>query len=213
MIFVYGDYSSHPEGFLFNQNLKRKGITRPVLQPLNKREVIEQTEEPRGVDWHDLSPTARAIAGLAPIRNQKILIPYTGRRARIEIQVIDKNPAVNACDLSLYVEDRQVRSWIRVGPSGSFDLVADIPLHEADYTVLTLNAPTFQLQRHQTKRGSAQTRACRGSDSSRTATALVGAVAATPLAFLSPLVVRIEVRTHTRGGAFTAPAWGVLNSF
>jgi hypothetical protein len=74
----------------------------------------------------------------------RILIPYTGRRARIEIQVIDKNPAVHARDLSLYVEDRQVQSWMRIGPGGSFDLVADIPLHNADYTVLTLNAPTFR---------------------------------------------------------------------
>ena len=144
MIFVYGDYSSHPEGFLFNQNLKRKGITRPVLQPLHKRAVIEQTEEPRGVDWHDLEFNGTRYRWSGPNPKPKILIPYTGRIARIEIQVIDKSPAVHAGDLSLYVEDRQVRSWIRVGPSGSFDLVADIPLHEADYTVLTLNAPTFR---------------------------------------------------------------------
>jgi hypothetical protein len=106
--------------------------------------VIEQTEEPRGLDWHDVESNGTRYRWSGPNPKPRILIPYTGRRARIEIQVIDKNPAVHARDLSLYVEDREVQSWMRIGPSGSFDLVADIPLHEADYTVLTLNAPTFR---------------------------------------------------------------------
>jgi len=144
MTFVYGDYSSHPEGFLFDQNLKRKGITRPILQPLRKRVVIEQTDEPRGVDWHDVEFNRTHYRWSGPNPKPRILIPYTGHRARIEVQVIDKNPAMHARDLSLYVEDQQVETWIRLGPRNGFDLVADIPLREADYTVLTLNAPTFR---------------------------------------------------------------------
>ena len=54
MIFQYGDYSMHPEGFLFEQNKKRKGISRPALQPLKQCVVMEQTDEPRGSDWHGL---------------------------------------------------------------------------------------------------------------------------------------------------------------
>lgn len=144
MIFVYGDYSSHPEGFLFEQNLKRKGITRPILQSLHKRVVIEQTDEPRGLDWHDVEFNDTRYRWSGPNPKPRILIPYTGLRAHIEIQVIDKNPAVHARDLSLSVEDRQVPSWIRTRRRGRFDLVADIPLHQDDYTVLTLNAPTFR---------------------------------------------------------------------
>ncbi len=44
MLFQYGDYSSYPNGYLFEQNLKRKGISRPSLRPLRGDDVIEQTE-------------------------------------------------------------------------------------------------------------------------------------------------------------------------
>jgi len=40
-----------------------------------------------------------------PIQDPKILIPYTGDRARISIEVISKNPDVQIEELSLFVED------------------------------------------------------------------------------------------------------------
>jgi hypothetical protein len=144
MIFQYGDYSSHPEGFLFEQNLKRKGISRPVLQRLQRRVTIKQTDEPRGLDWYDLETNGKRYRWSGPNPRPKILIPYTGDFARISIEVLFKNPNIQADELSLYVEDLPAKCKIKNSRGGSFHLMAEIPLQPADYTILTVNAPTFR---------------------------------------------------------------------
>jgi hypothetical protein len=142
MVYEYGDYSGHPDGYLFEQNRKRKGIALPVLQPLRRRALIKQTDEPRGLDWHNLDEKGYRWSGPNP--RPKILIPYTGRDARLSIEVIDRNPALCPEDVSLDVEGRPVQCEIKIGRDGVFYLVADIALRQADYTVLTLDAPTFR---------------------------------------------------------------------
>jgi glycosyltransferase involved in cell wall biosynthesis len=144
MIFQYGDYSSHPEGFLFEQNLKRKGISRPPLRLLLNRVLIEQTDEPRGLDWHDLESNEKRYRWSGPNPRPKILIPYAGHFARISIEILFNNPSVRMDELLLYVEERPVKRKIKTSRAGVFYLVADIPLRPADYTILTLNAPTFR---------------------------------------------------------------------
>jgi Glycosyl transferase family 2 len=146
MVFEYGDYSGHPDGYLFEQNRKRKGITRPALRPLLDRTVIGQTDEPRGSDWHELETDAngRRYRWSGPNPQPKILIPYTGRRARLVIEVVAKNPRLNIEEVALHAEERPVACWTEAGSASGFRLLADIPLSRADYTVLTLNAPTFR---------------------------------------------------------------------
>ncbi len=144
MIFQYGDYSSHPEGYLFEQNLKRKGIRRPALRPLLERVLIPQTDEPRGLDWHDVESNDKRYRWSGPNPRPKILIPYTGHLARISVEILFKNPGVPIEEVSMYVEERPAECKIKTGSAGEFYLVADIPLQAADYTVVTLNAPTFR---------------------------------------------------------------------
>jgi glycosyltransferase involved in cell wall biosynthesis len=144
MIFQYGDYSSHPEGFLFEQNLKRKGMSRPPLRLLLSRSLIEQTDEPRGLDWHDVESNGKRYRWSGPNPRPKILIPYAGRFARISIEILFKNPGVHIDELLLYVDERPAKCKIKTSWAGVFYLVADIQLQSADYTVLTLNAPTFR---------------------------------------------------------------------
>ena len=144
MVYEYGDYSGHPKGYLFEQNRKRKGISLPALQPLRRRALIKQTDEPRGLDWHRLEEDSKGYRWSGPNPRPKILIPYTGRRACLSIEVIDRNPALRPEDVSLYVEGRPVQCGIKDGRDGEFYLVADIALQQADYTVLTLDAPTFR---------------------------------------------------------------------
>jgi glycosyltransferase involved in cell wall biosynthesis len=144
MIFQYGDYSGYPEGYLFEQNLKRKGISRPALRPLLERVAIQQTDEPRGLDWHDIESSDKRYRWSGPNPRPKILIPYTGHLARISVEILFKNPSVHIEELLLYVEERPVKYKIKTGSAGEFYLIADIPLQPADYTVLTLNAPTFR---------------------------------------------------------------------
>lgn len=144
MVYEYGDYSGHPAGYLFEQNRKRKGISLPALQPLRRRALIKQTDEPRGLDWHRLEENVKAYRWSGPNPRPKILIPYTGGRARLSIEVIDRNPALRPEDLALYVEGRPVQCEIKIGRGAVFYLVADIALQQADYTILTLDAPTFR---------------------------------------------------------------------
>jgi glycosyltransferase involved in cell wall biosynthesis len=144
MIFQYGDYSSHPEGFLFEQNLKRKGISRPTLQLLQRRVTIEQTDEPRGLDWHDVESNGKRYRWSGPNPRPKILIPYAGHFARISIEILFKNPSVPIDELLLYVEERPAECKNKTRRAGVSYLVADIPLQPADYTILTVNAPTFR---------------------------------------------------------------------
>jgi glycosyltransferase involved in cell wall biosynthesis len=144
MLFQYGDYSGYPDGYLFEQNLKRKGITRPALRPLLERVRIEQTDEPRGLDWHDMEIAGKRYRWSGPNPRPKILIPYTGRHARLSIEVVFKNPKVRLEALVLYVEERPVRCTIETGPAGVSHVVADIPLHSDDSTVLTVDAPIFR---------------------------------------------------------------------
>jgi glycosyltransferase involved in cell wall biosynthesis len=144
MIFQYGDYSGHPEGYLFEQNLKRKGISRPALRLLLRRALIEQTDEPRGFDWHDVESNGKRYRWSGPNPRPKILIPYAGHFARISVEILFKNSGVHIEELLLYVEERSAECRIKTGRGGAFYLVADIPLQPADYTVLTVNAPTFR---------------------------------------------------------------------
>jgi hypothetical protein len=55
-----------------------------------------------------------------------------------------KNPGVQIEELLLYVEERPANCKIKTGGAGQFYLMADIQLQPADYTVLTLKAPTFR---------------------------------------------------------------------
>jgi hypothetical protein len=144
MIFTYGDYSSHPEGFLFERNRESKGINRPALRPLLDCVRIEQTDEPRASDWYRVESDGKRHRWSGPNPRPKILIPYTGQRARISVEVMRKNPHVPVEELSLYVEERPARCQIETDSAGSWHLVANIALQPDDYTVLTVNAPTFR---------------------------------------------------------------------
>lgn len=144
MVYEYGDYSGYPEGHLFQQNLRRKGISRPALQPLREPVLIEQTDEPRGMDWHPVEGIGKRYRWSGPNPRPKILIPFTGDLARISIEVVHRNLALHPADIMLSVEERPVPHKIQTSHEGTFYLIADIALQQPDHTVLTLNAPTFR---------------------------------------------------------------------
>ena len=58
-------------------NRSNKGILRPALRKLNGSVTIEQTAEPRGLDWHALESGDRPFRWSGPNPRPKILIPYT----------------------------------------------------------------------------------------------------------------------------------------
>ena len=140
----YSDFDSFEKGFLFDQNRKNKGILRPQLSPLIKREVIRQSDDPRALDWHGLEGTSRSFRWSGPNPKPKILIPFSGKLARISIEIIAINPALQFTDLKLYLEDTFVATKVVKSFSGIRCLVADVQLKQNDYSILSLEAPTFQ---------------------------------------------------------------------
>ena len=80
MIMSYPDFSQFETAELYNQNRSNKGFNRPELKDLLGWAVIEQTGEPRALDWHHLEHGARPYRWSGPNPKPKILIPYTSSR-------------------------------------------------------------------------------------------------------------------------------------
>ena len=144
MTMKYADYSIHPAGYFFEHNRQNKGISRPALQPLRNSVVIEQTDESRALDWYNVELAGKKFRWSGPNPRPKILIPYTGHRARVSIEMIAKPPNAEFRDVSLQVEGRAVECRIEIEADGFCRLIADIPLAPADYTVLTMCTPMFR---------------------------------------------------------------------
>ncbi len=144
MALQYPDFSGSRAGHFFELNRQNKGISRPPLQPLRGRVVIDQTGDPRGLDWYGLELQARPYRWSGPNPRPKILISFTGERARVSIGVFGKAPDEKLEAVSVFVEAQRVPSAVENREEGESRLIADIPLKPDDYTVLTLNTPMFR---------------------------------------------------------------------
>jgi glycosyltransferase involved in cell wall biosynthesis len=139
----YQDFSRYRPGQLFEQNRKNKGISRPKLRALAGRAVIEQGAEERGLDWHGGEPRNEGgwLCWSGPNPWPKILIPFTGRQAKVAIEVGHARPDGRLAEI--LVEGRRVAVRTETVDGGTW-LAADIVLSPSDYTILTLDAPTFR---------------------------------------------------------------------
>ena len=139
----YPDFTTVPAGWAFEQNRRNKGLNRPPLQPLGAGRVLAQTDEARALDWYALEAQhGTSFRWSGPNPRPKILIPFTGRRVRVAIEVLRMGPG-RWEDLLLYVEREKVE-FTRLRRAPMLDaIVADINLNSADYTVLTLETPMF----------------------------------------------------------------------
>jgi hypothetical protein len=144
-LFMTAGYPASPgaAGVFFEQNRQNKGLNRPALQPLRKRVVIEQTAELRGLDWYPSEVAGRPFRWSGPNPRPKILIPFSGERARISIDLLMANPSARLENISLSVEGKPVASIIESAPGLVGRLTAGIELGPADYTVLNLQTPMF----------------------------------------------------------------------
>jgi hypothetical protein len=91
------------------------------------------------MDWHHLKRRGhRKYRWSGPSPKPKILIPYTGERARITLVALNSNLS----DLALYIDDSRIPFRVRRGWVGTSLIEAEIPLKADGYTVLTLEKPT-----------------------------------------------------------------------
>jgi len=139
------DYSGYVAGSTFEHNRQNKGISLPALQRLDGRVLIEQSDEARGLDWYGLEREGnKAYRWSGPNPSPKILIPYTGDRAQLSIEVIPARHGAGLDNVRLFVETERTDVEIVTAPGELPHLVGEISLKVDDYTVLTLQAPTYR---------------------------------------------------------------------
>lgn len=137
------DYALYEKGQLFRVNRRSKGISLPPLQPLKERAVIAQSDDPRGLDWHQLEHGDRPFRWSGPNPRPKILIPYTGHRAHIALQIVALAPDAKPHNLTVAVGNDPVNHTVAVDADSTLWLRFDAPLSQADYTVITLHTPAM----------------------------------------------------------------------
>lgn len=137
----YFDFSGLGKGELFERNRGNKGLQRPPLLPLTGRTVIEQTNEPRALDWHMLKPGRRPFRWSGPNPNPKILIPFTGEQARVSLQVAWLPPGVAPERIGVSVEGVPVEPTVAPGDGRVPWISFPVRLRADDYTVISLHTP------------------------------------------------------------------------
>ncbi len=136
------DFSAFAPGALFARNRANKGIARRVLTPLGRAPVvIEQTDEPRALDWYAPDTIARHRWS-GPNPRPKILIPFTHRgRARVTLAIVDGRTAPDAVAVS-DAAGRRLPTTIERTRTGA-NIVVTAMLHPARDTILTLHTPAM----------------------------------------------------------------------
>jgi hypothetical protein len=143
MTSIYPDYSSYQAGELFGLSRRNKGVVLPELQELSGSAVIEQTGEPRGLDWYDLMPGERPYRWSGPNRRSKILIPYTSTQpVRITLCVADiAVPPLG--DVGIELNGATVDYAIERAPGGDRLVIFPAQLKASACSILTLHTPVM----------------------------------------------------------------------
>lgn len=148
MTMRYSFFSRYSKGRLYDLNRMNKGLKRPPLRPLMRRVVIEQSNEPRGLDWYGVERRSvlfrwwsRPFRWSGPSPSPKILIPFTGDQARVAIQIRSLKPGATPEGLSVLVEEQQVEHMMELRANGTLWLRFVAPLSRHDYTVASLRTP------------------------------------------------------------------------
>jgi hypothetical protein len=141
MAMRHPDFSRYANGQLYDYNRTNKGLKRPPLRPLVQRVVVEQSDEPRALDWHGLEHGSRPFRWSGPNPCPKILVPFTGEHACVAIQIVVLPPAARPEDISVLVEERKVDHTTEQEADGTLWLRFVAPLSRSDYTIVNLHTP------------------------------------------------------------------------
>ena len=134
------DYSKYEAGVLFESNRKNKGLSRPPLRALEKRTVIEQSDEPRALDWH---PREGRYRWSGPSPHPRILIPFCGGEVRIAIEVVAIAPRAVLKDVSVLAGEQKLDYVVERAAGGSDWLAFRTRLKPSEPTVLALHTPSM----------------------------------------------------------------------
>lgn len=138
-------FSWFKRGQIFGRNRAHRGLKLPPLRMLTQRIVVEQADDPRGFDWYRLERGGLRWSGPNP--RPKIVIPFTGNRAQVAIEIAGLAPGAQPESLAVAVEELKVDHVMERDQEGKRWLRFVAPLRRDDYTVVTLHTPVMASRR------------------------------------------------------------------
>jgi glycosyltransferase involved in cell wall biosynthesis len=151
MAMGYPDFSKYQNGQLFDANRSNKGILRPALRKLDSAVTIEQTAEPRGLDWYGLESGCRPFRWSGPNPKPKILIPYAyPNEVRITLHVSAVAPLR---DVRIQSDGHPIDYEIHNIENSMQTMVLRTHLNESDYSILTVHTPEMRCPHEQLGNG------------------------------------------------------------
>lgn len=141
MIVRHDDYDRYAKGELAGRNRQNKGLQCPPLQELKNEACIDQTNEPRALDWYPLQPGSEfRWSGPSPV--PRILIPYSGKgRVRFELSV-QADCRADLENLTISTGGERLSWQFENDLTPLVMLSFEASLKADGYTILELNAPT-----------------------------------------------------------------------
>jgi len=142
MAMKHHDVEAFGKGYLFERNRSNKGLRTPPLRPLDGKEIIAQTEEPRGLDWHELEHSERPYRWSGPSPKPRVLIPFKGDGpARLKLKVMPGTPPDVLAAVSFDQEGRTVPHVFIGSPSADSVVELEVQLRPDDCSVLGITTP------------------------------------------------------------------------
>jgi glycosyltransferase involved in cell wall biosynthesis len=138
MLLRHLDFKNFPPGKLSRENLLNRGIVLPPLQALNGPVVVDQTAEPRGLDWQALNPGGYRWSGPNP--RPKILLPYTSKTPVLMAIGIFAMSETARKQLTIRVNRKAVSFQIQSMGGGHFSIEFRAELKPDNYSVLEFDA-------------------------------------------------------------------------
>ena len=138
-------FSGIKKGQVFKTSRSVRGLDRPLLGPLSHRTVVQQSAEPRALDWYPLE--RRGVRWSGPNPRPKILIPFTGKRAEVAIRIASMAPGARAQDIAVAVEEQNVDHVMERDREGTLWLRFVAPLRPDDHTIVTIHTPVMVSRR------------------------------------------------------------------
>jgi glycosyltransferase involved in cell wall biosynthesis len=137
----YRDFSQFENGQLYDQNRSNKGILRPPLKELSSTVVIEQTGEPRALDWYALEKGNCPFRWSGPNPKPRILIPFT-YAGRVRMTLLTPGVAVPPIsNVSFEINGEGTDYSIGETEGGVTTVMFQAILKESDYSILTVYTP------------------------------------------------------------------------
>jgi hypothetical protein len=128
-------------GQMYIFGLTSRGLSRAALQPLGEGQIIEQTGEARAIDWFSIEEGPQLFRVSGPNPRPRILIPFTGERAEVSLEIVKLPEHEEGKDIEVYVEaQREQASWFEEADGGKW-LRFTTQLKPAGYTVVSLFIP------------------------------------------------------------------------